>query len=206
MTSRFPREREEPEGRRRRRGPVRKGLLYDWNDPAGRRRNVRSIGGVIVGAVCLAAFLYFRLVVPATATLTLEFEVKAPAGVSVDVNETHSMSMGSRHRSSEWEIELHAVVRNRTEKALTIGNLRAELRDEGGKRIALRSPSIDTLVPEGAGTPGSLFLMPGKTLNFNLPVPLRIKAGGGENRVRGTIRVVDVSTFDKDFVKGVEDR
>jgi len=171
-----------------------------------RKRNARTVGGVLVGAACLVAFLYFRLVVPVTATLALDFEVKAPAGVLVEVNENHSIAPGSRRRSNEWEIELHAVVRNRTEKALTIGSLRVEFHDEDGSRIALRDSSIDTLFPEGAGDLRSLFLLPGKTRSYKTAAPLRIKAGGGRNRVRGTIRVLDVGTYNKEFLEGVRDR
>jgi hypothetical protein len=153
---------------------------------------VRSIGGVATVVVGLAAVLYFRILAPATATLDLEFEVKAPSGLSVQVDHAHSIAIGGKRRPNEWKIEIDAKVKNLTGKLLLVEAVRVEFRGEDGSRIPLRDPGIDTLVQEGKDV---LFLPAGETRSYKTPAPLRIRASGGRNVVRGTIVFKGVKDF-----------
>jgi hypothetical protein len=190
-------------GRRARRKPPRKGLWYDWSDPAGRRRNARNIAGGVLALLAGAVALWFRVLAPASATLDLEFDVKGPPGVTADVSHTHEVEWGGRRKPATWKIELVVKVRNQTSRALSFRDVEVGFRGADGERIPLRDTPLNSLVADDAGALSSLVLLPGKTRTYRTPVPLRIKASGGRNVVRGEIRFEGVSDFTPEFLERI---
>lgn len=172
----------------------RKGARFGLERGFPRRTGLRTLGGLAFTAVGFLVLLYFRLVVPVTARLSIDFEVKAPQDVSVEADYSSSLRLGGRQRRQGWRVDLRARVKNTGDRALRLGEFTAELRDHDGGRLYFGDTRGE--LTAGGGGADAFFLLPGESCSYQTLVPLFVRAGGGENRLKCVLRMKEPTSFD----------
>ncbi|MHC5077883.1 MAG: hypothetical protein ACYTHN_02615 [Planctomycetota bacterium] len=132
----------ETDSSRGRRRP-RKKSFEKWHRQATRSRRIWKVLGIGFTAFCLASFLIYRVIGPATAELHLEFEYEHPEGIAVSATHDARYDRGWRHERNTWEISIKVNVKNKTGKFVNIG--------PGDVKVTSRAPSSPPSPPVKRG-------------------------------------------------------